>query len=171
MFFHLVKKYCVGVSWVSFQSLKMLSYSILEFSGLIVNVTYFNTCLLMSTMSPIALFPVMDFACVPLPSFGFSFLVVIEIGSLPDRYTLLDPTFPYWNSSTFSSATKKNLDLPPWTDCREYQLWIVHFLTLPMYTMDASLASTLHRTLLICSLSGPSPCPSPLGGIVYYVAI
>ena len=53
-----------------------------------------------------ALFPVMDFACVPLASFGFSFLVVIEIGSLPDRYTLLDPTFPYWNSSTFSSATK-----------------------------------------------------------------
>ena len=85
----------------------MSSYSILEFSGLILNVTYFS-CLLMSNMLPIALFPVMDFACVPLASFGFSFLVVIEIGSLPDRYTLLDPTFPYWNSSTFSSATKNS---------------------------------------------------------------
>jgi hypothetical protein len=37
-------------------------------------------------MSPIALFPAMDLACVPLASFGFSFLVVIEIGSLA-RFT------------------------------------------------------------------------------------
>jgi len=106
VFFHLGKS-GFGVSWVSFQSFKMSSYSILEFSGLILNVTYFS-CLFMSNMLPIALFPVMDFACVPLASFGFSFLVVIEIGSLPDRYTLLDPTFPYWNSSTFSSATKNS---------------------------------------------------------------
>ena len=54
-------------------------------AGLILNVTYFS-CLFMSNMSPIALFPAMDLACVPLASFGFSFLVVIEIGSLA-RFT------------------------------------------------------------------------------------
>ncbi len=31
----------------------------------------------------------MDFACVPLASFGFSFVVVVEIESLPDRYIVL----------------------------------------------------------------------------------
>jgi hypothetical protein len=87
----------------------------------------------------LSLFPVIDFACVPLASFGFSFLVVIEIGSLPDQYTVLfhigivrhlqarqktvGITSPnrlpgistlncsfllYWNSSTFSSATKNS---------------------------------------------------------------
>ena len=40
-------------------------------------------------MSPIALFYVMDFACVPLVSFGFTLLMVVEIGSQPDRYIVL----------------------------------------------------------------------------------
>jgi len=36
----------------------------------------------MSNMSPILLLSTVDFVCEPLVSFGFSFLVVIEIGSL-----------------------------------------------------------------------------------------
>mgnify|MGYP006155940269 CR=1 FL=1 len=73
---------CVGFCF------KMSDFSILEFSGFILLVTYFNS-LFMSNMSPIAPFFVMDFACVPLVSFGFSFLVVVEIGSLPDQYIVL----------------------------------------------------------------------------------
>ena len=49
---------------------KMSSYSFLEFSGFILNVTYF-CCLFVSNTSRIALVPVMDFGCVPLESFDF----------------------------------------------------------------------------------------------------
>ncbi len=37
-------------------------------------------------MSPILLLPTADFVCVPLVLFGFSFLVVVDIGSLA-RFT------------------------------------------------------------------------------------
>ncbi len=50
-------------------------------SAPIFHVTYFS-CLSMSKMSQILLLPTVDLACAPLDSFGFSFLVVIEIGSL-----------------------------------------------------------------------------------------
>ena len=67
---------------------------------LIRNVTYFG-CLLMSNMSPIALFLAMVLACVPLSSFGFWFLVVIEIGSLA-RFTCfsnVDLSCIFWSIS------------------------------------------------------------------------
>jgi hypothetical protein len=52
-------------------------------------------------MSPIVLFPGMDLACMPLASFGFSFLVVIEIGSLA-RFTCfsnVDLSCIFWSIS------------------------------------------------------------------------
>ncbi len=48
---------------------------------LIFTVTYLN-CFFMSNMSTALLFPTGDFDCVVLVSLGFSFLVVIDIGSL-----------------------------------------------------------------------------------------
>ena len=53
--------------------------------ALIFHVTYFS-CLSTSNMSPILMLPTGDLVCVPLVLFGFSFLVVIEIGSLA-RFT------------------------------------------------------------------------------------
>ena len=47
----------------------MSSYSILEFSGFILNVTYFR-CLFMSNTSRIALVPAMDFGCVKMSSYS-----------------------------------------------------------------------------------------------------
>ena len=58
------------MSSVSLQCFKMSSYSFLEFSGFILNVTYL-CCLFVSNTSRIALVPVMDFGCVPLESFDF----------------------------------------------------------------------------------------------------
>ena len=52
---------------------------------LIFTVTYLN-CFFMSKMSTALLFPTGDFDCVVLVSLGFSFLVVIDIGSLA-RFT------------------------------------------------------------------------------------
>jgi len=80
--------------------LKMSGISIQEFCGFILNVTYFS-CIFMSNMSPIALFPAMDFASMPLVSFGFLFLVVIEIGSLA-RFTCfsnVDLSCIFWSIS------------------------------------------------------------------------
>ena len=51
----------------------------------IFHVTYLS-CLSTSNMSQILLLPTVDFVCAPLVLFGFSFLVVIEIGSLA-RFT------------------------------------------------------------------------------------
>jgi hypothetical protein len=48
----------------------MSSYSFLEFSGFILNVTYL-CCLFVSNTSRIALVHVMDFGYVPLESFDF----------------------------------------------------------------------------------------------------
>ncbi len=52
---------------------------------LIFTVTYLN-CFFMSNMSMALLFPTGDFDCVVSVSLGFSFLIVIDIGSLA-RFT------------------------------------------------------------------------------------
>ncbi len=52
-------------------------------------------------MSHILLLPMMDLVCAPLDSFGFSFLVVIEIGSLA-RFTCfsnVDLSWIFWSIS------------------------------------------------------------------------
>ena len=68
MFFHLGKfRFWGEFSFVSkFQHFELFHFGIFGFD---------TQCL--SNMSPIALFYVMDFACVPLASFGYSFLVVV----------------------------------------------------------------------------------------------
>ncbi len=59
----------------------ILKLFVLGFGMLIFHVTYLN-CLSMSKMSMTLLLPTGDFVCLQLVLFGFSFLVVIKIGSL-----------------------------------------------------------------------------------------
>ncbi len=60
----------------------LFHFGIFCFGGaMIFHVTYLS-CLSMSNMSLILLLPTGDLVCVPLVLFGFSFLVVVEIGSL-----------------------------------------------------------------------------------------
>ncbi len=67
---------------VCFKINGLFHFGIFRFWGaLIFHVTYFS-CLSTSNMSQILLLPTGDLVCVPLVSFGFSFLVVIVIGSL-----------------------------------------------------------------------------------------
>ena len=99
--------FCFGARWwsvsrdISFRNNGMFHFGIFCFWGaLIFHVTYFR-CLSTSNMSPILLLPTVDFVCVPLVSFGFLFLVVIEIGSLA-RFTCfsdVDLSWIFWSIS------------------------------------------------------------------------
>ena len=59
----------------------ILEFFVLGFGMLIFHLTYLN-CLSMSKMSMTLLLPMGGLVCLLLVSFGFLFLVVIEIGSL-----------------------------------------------------------------------------------------
>ncbi len=70
----------------SFGINRLFHFGIFRFWGaMIFHVTYFS-CLSTSNMLSILLLSSEDLVCVPLVSFGFSFLVVVEIGSLA-RFT------------------------------------------------------------------------------------
>ncbi len=82
-----------------FQNNGIFHFGIFRFWGvLIFRFTYFS-CLSTSKMSQILLLSAVDFVCGPLVLFGFSFLVVIEIGSLA-RFTCfpnVDLSWIFWS--------------------------------------------------------------------------
>ena len=86
-----------GVCWVSAHNVRFFHLGKIRFWGC---VTYFS-CLFMSNMSHIVLFPGMDLAGTPLAPFGISILVFIEIGSLA-RFTWfcnVDLSCIFWSIS------------------------------------------------------------------------
>ncbi len=103
MFFHLGKfRFWGEFSFVSkFQHFELFHFGIFGFD---------TQCL--SNMSPIALFYVMDFACVPLASFGFSFLVVVFCEGRGATLLGVDCSF---------SKTSKNVEL--FKNGKSWQNW------------------------------------------------
>ena len=96
----------------SFQNNGIFHFGIFRFWGVpIFHFTYFS-CLSTSKMSQILLLPTVDFVCAPLVLFGFSFLVVIKIGSLA-RFTCfsnVDLSWIFWSiSNPFFQNTVSSL--------------------------------------------------------------
>ena len=95
-----------------FQNNGLFHFGIFCFWGvLIFHFTYFS-CLSTSKMSQILLLSMVDFVCVPFVLFGFSFLVVMEIGSLARFmcFSNVDLSWIFWSiSNPFFQNTVSSL--------------------------------------------------------------